>query len=65
MRTGQAWPEELALQALCPIDHRAGFGPHKSPRIAGRHASPAGIWMKAKRALAAALSPAKPTSEPL
>jgi hypothetical protein len=65
MRAGQAWAEELALQALCPLDQRAGFGPHKSPRIARGHATAARIWMKPKPALAEALSPTKPASDPV
>src|SRR6516225_1956012 len=33
----EAGPEELAMQVLCPLDHRAGLGPHPASRIGCGH----------------------------
>jgi hypothetical protein len=50
MRAGRAWAEELALQALCPLDQRARFRPHEGARIAPGHPTAVRIWIKAKSA---------------
>src|SRR6516165_4695467 len=36
-RARESGPEELAMQLLRPLDHRAGFGPHPASRIGCGH----------------------------